>query len=654
MVNVNNRENLGPAERIIASVLAYTDHLYHGRPGMIVEDKRTNVGVRWLPVTHKVEGADKVVYELTKVGKKTNKIRRGVMRNVPIMAPPHDGRPVVVLPVRTKTMIVDGAREIGEYRDAGLFPEVAAWMYRQVAEVWKLDNEFAARWASFAFTQEHRDLKVVLAAFMLVQARKGDPVLDAGKVAFYDEDYRDVGEAMALIRRKDDKELNPKLLLRIHDVLALSAVAAINRELGFGQSPRKPFFGRWLGVVEKWLRHREDNPKMLDGLVKAGFRTTVIDLARRVGYKPTTVKFFETLRWKQAQAKDGRRGLMIGVELEKQATLEGMTEAEVCGWIVAEKPDWKRITGMLPKSVGITRAVVAAAIESKALSDRDLIIATPTLEELGLLDVPDVKKRWEKAIKNAEDSRAANIAKNVHSKEVKEKLVEAADTAVKKAVEAVVKNIRVYFMVDVSGSMQNSIEAAKAHIAKFLQGFPTDKTHVAVFNTTGREITLKHASAAGVENAFRGITAGGGTDYGAGVRTLMHHQPNADEDVLFIFVGDEEAHAFDGQVTASGLRPMAFGFVKTVPNGGAAGYRHAQYQGENNVAVRETATRLGIPCFMIDEKTFDDAYAIPRTIRNLIAATPVGTAARAAVAPRMTFVDQILKTDLLRKPTWAS
>jgi hypothetical protein len=642
-MTTHTRENLGPAERIIQSILAYTDHLYHGRPGIVIADARTNVGVRWEPVTHKVEDGKKVVYKLTKIGKKTVKAKLGVMTE----AVNPNG---VIQHVRTDAS--PNHPIIGEYREAGIYPEVAAWMYRQVAEVWKLDNEFAARWASFAFGQEHRDLKVVLTAFMLVQARKGDPVLDGGKVAFHDEDYRDVGEAMMLMRRKDDKDLNPKLLLRIHDILVLPQVAAFNRELGFGASTRKAFLGRWPTVVEKWLRHREENPRLLDGLVKAGFKQTVIDLARRVGYKPTTTKFFDTLRWKQAQADDGRRTMAIGLAVKAAENWEGLSEAQVCEKIIATKPDWKRIVGMLPKTVGVTRAVVAAAIEAKALSDRDLIIATPTLEELGLLDVPDIRARWEKATRAAEDTRAANIAKNVQSKELKEKLVEAADTAVKKAVEAVTKNMRVYFIVDISGSMKDAIEAAKSYIAKFLQGFAVERTHVAVFNTTGREVTIKHASAAGVENAFKGIAASGGTDYGAGVRVLQHHKPNADEDVLFIFVGDEEAHAFDGAVTASGLRPMAFGFVKTVPNGGAAGWRANQYGTDNNVAVRDTAARLGIPCFMIDERTFEDAYAIPRTIRALVSATPVGAAATAAV-PRFTLVDQILKTDLLRKPAWA-
>lgn len=619
----NNRENLGPAERIIQSVLTYTDHLYHGRPGIVTTDARFNVGVRWEPVTHKVEEGQKVVYKLTKVGKKTTKNKLGTLRD--------DGK-----------VMNGGPNPIGEYREAGLFPEVAAWFYRQIAEVWKLDNEFAARWASFAFGQEHRDLKVVLAAFMLVQSRKGDPVRDGGKVVFYDDNYRDVGEAMMLIRRKDDKDLNPKLLLRIREVLKLPQVAAINRELGFGVSARQAFLGRWPDVVTKWLRHREDNPKLLEGLVKAGFRRQVITLAKHVGYKPSAPHFFTTLRWKQEQAEGGHRQFLIGEEVAKADSWEGLTETQVCEKIVAEKPDWKRIVGMLPKTVGVTRAVVAAAIEAKALSDRDLVIASETLEELGLLDVPDIRARWEKATKHATDTRAANIARNVKNKDLKEKLVEAADTAVKKAVEAVTKNLRVYVMVDISGSMQHSIEAAKRHIAKFLQGFPTERTHVAVFNTTGRIVQIKHASAAGVENAFKGINADGGTDYAAPVRTLAQFKPADDEDSLFIFVGDEADSArktFEDAVRQSGLRPTAFGLLR-VP-------------GEPGNSVTQTAAKLGIPCFLIDEKTFDDAYAIPRTIRNLIAATPVGAAATAAV-PRQTLVDQILKTELLTKPAWAS
>jgi hypothetical protein len=615
-------EELGPAERIIQTVLAYSDHMVHNRPGMVEKDASATVGVKWSPVTHRVEGGKKVVYRLEKVGKKSVRKKVGVLLD--------------------HGQIKDEAgRIVGDYRPAGLFPEVVAWMYQQVAEVWRLDNEFAARWASYQFGQEHRDLKVVLAAFMLCQSRKGEPVMDGGQIAFHDEDYRDVGEAMMLLVKKDQKDMNPKLLLRIHDVLALPPVAAINRKLGFGKSGRNAFLGRWDKAIEKWLRYREENPKMLEGLMKAGFRTTVMELAKRVGYKPASPKFFEILRWKQVQAKDGRREIAIGTAVAAAESWEGLGEEAICEAIVKEKPSYKRIVGMVPKKIGMTRAIVAAAVEAGSFSVKDLIIASPTLEELGLMEVQEIRERWERAVKSAEDMRASNIAQRVKSVATKEKLIEASDNALKKAADEVTKNIRTYVLVDVSGSMQNAIESAKGHIARFLQGFPPERVHVAVFNTQGREIKIVHPSAAGVQNAFRGIVAGGGTDHGAGVRALAHHKPAADEDALFLFIGDEQQNGtFDAAFQAAGIKPMAFGFVRVAGSDGV-GLR----------AIQDTSAVLGIPCFMVDERTFADPYAIPRTIRALVAATPVGTTR--TTASRVSLAEAILKTDLLAKPAWA-
>ena len=161
--------------------------------------------------------------------------------------------------------------------------------------------------------------------------------------------------------------------------------------------------------------------------------------------------------------------MLIGVEMAKGETWDELTEAQICEQIVAEKPDWKRIVGLLPKKLGVTRAIMSAAVESGSLSNKDLIILTPTLEELGLLEVKEVKAKWDRAVKKAEDDmRAANIARNVKSKDVQEQLQAAADTALQKAVEQVTKNLRIYVIIDVSGSMGQSIEKAKTLLGKFL------------------------------------------------------------------------------------------------------------------------------------------------------------------------------------------
>jgi hypothetical protein len=235
--------------------------------------------------------------------------------------------------------------------------------------------------------------------------------------------------------------------------------------------------------------------------------------------------------------------------------------------------------------------------------------------------------------------RAANIAARVKSKETTQILQDSADTAVKKAVEEVTRNMRVYVIVDISGSMDNAITKAIEYITKLLPGFPLDRLHVAVHTTSGREIIIKHASAAGVANAFTGIKAGGGTHIGSGPLALKDRKVGADEDAIYIFVGDEEDNTFKVDVEQAGHKPLAFGFLKVKVN--------------HSSAIRDTAAQLGIPCFMIDEKIFSDPYAIPRTIRALIAATPVGKTAHVAT-PRVTLIDTILKTPLLQKPVWAA
>ncbi len=619
-------ENLGPAERIIQTLVPYSDHMAHNRPGLVRPSATEPCGVSWAWCTWKQEttplGAAKVVYLRTKVGKRENLERVGTLNP--------DG-----------TVTGSAGQLVGRYQEPGIFPAVAVWIFRQIAEVWKLDNEFAARWASYAFPQEHRDLKVALAAFLLVQSRAGAPVKDGDKVAFFDADFRDVGEAMVL---KEDGAafMDLKMILRVHALLSLPGVTDICRELGFTGTTRRAFLGRFPAVATKWLRYREENPKLLNGLIKKGYRSSLIRLARLVGYKPNSPTFFAALRWKQDQAKDGRRELAIGVAVAAAETWEGLSEVAICERITAERPNVKRIVGLLPASVGLTRAVMSAAIEVGALSAKDLIIYTPTLEDLGLLAVPQVRERWEAAMRAATDQRAANIAKRVTNADTREKLEGAAEQAAKAAIEEVVRGLSIYAIVDISGSMEGSIERAKEYLTKLLPAFPLEKLHVSVFNTSGREIAIPHASAAGVANAFRGITAGGGTDYGQGVLALRGHRPDALEDSLFIFFGDEVAAAFGAAVLASGLRPAALALVPVT----SARYGRGH-------AVRSTAVDLGIPFFEIDEQIFSDPYAVPRTLRALIAATPVRAVVPAQAAVRVSLAETILKTELLQKPAWA-
>lgn len=621
-------EALGPAERVISALTTFQDHMVHNRPGIVVPDGRTKIGVRWEQVTWKQENDDKVVYRVQKVGKKQTLTRLGV------------------LDVDGKT-VRNGAQVVGQYRvpsDYPVFPEVATYLYRQVAEVYKLDQELAARWASWQFQRDHKDMKVVLAAFMLVQERAGAPVVENGEVLFNDEDYRAVGEAMCLLTTKD--YIDAKLLLRIGDVLRLPAVAEINRELGFGKSARKSPMGRYHKAVTKWLQYRETNPQMLKGLVNKGQRQMVMALAQMVNYKPVSPAFFEILRWKQKQAKDGRRQMAIGVEVAKAETWEDLDEKGICQRIVESKPGWKRIVGLLPAKIGLTRAIAAAAIEAGSVSDNDIVILSPTLEELGLLNVPAIRQRWMIANENATNQRAKNIARNLKAKENVDVMNDSADLAAAKAMAEVVKDLLIMVIVDKSGSMDGAIERAREICKKLLVSFPMDRVRVSVFNTIGSEITLKAAKAAAIEHAFQGHRAGGATAYSEGVRCLAKYKPQPSQDVLPIFVGDQGDDYPTKLVQAiqeTGWNPVAFGMLTVLGKHGWRGH-----------VVEDAARMLQIPCINIEPELFDDPYTVTRTLRNLIATTPVGQKTGVVIPQRKTLVEEILQTPLLERPLWAA
>lgn len=567
---------MGPAERLLDVVLGSSAHLWHNRPGL-------DVNGTWMPAKNKTGKAR---------GKK--------------VAP-------------------------------GLFVPAAVALYSRLLEIHKLNADLMAHLASYALVEtDWRDLKVACAALMLVQTRSGAPIHDDdGSVAFYDDDYRRIGEAMVLwYQKKSARMLTPKAVLRIAELLETPEIAALNRAAGFGDpAAKRAPLGRWAKAATKWLAVRETNKAMLQGLVKAGYKQTIKNLARKVGYKPETPEFFGILGWKQAQADDGRREIGLdNVTLVKSERFDGLSEAEICETIVAQKMRYKDAVGRLPADIGLTPAIMVALLPT--LSDRDLRQLTPTLEELGLLSVAEIRARWEKAIETATDQRGLNIAKNVRDASLKEKLAESADNAVKKAVAAATAeaDIRVMFLVDKSGSMQGAIESSKDALGKMLAGFPLEKLHVAAFDTMGQVLKPKVASSAAVKHMLSSITAGGGTIHGAAVQALHRDgvRVPADAKLIVIVVGDEAGESgaqLAGVFAALGYSVAAMALILAGTRGGST--------------VRDAARTLAVPYSEVTVNQFDDPYHVTRVLRALLEA-PVS-----AAVPTPGLVEKVMKTKLL-------
>ena len=581
-----NEHQKGPAEKLLDLVLSSSAHLWHNRPGL-------DIGGTW----HPKRGAKKDL----------------LARTTPVKP--------------------------------GLFVPAAERLYSRLLEIYQLNAELFARFASYALTStEWRDLKVACAALMLVQPHAGQPIMDDdGSVGFHDDDYRATGEAMILFyEKKSTKMLTPKAVLRVAELLETPAIADLNRMAGFADAgSKKAPLGRWKRAATRWLALREKNAAVLQGLVKAGYKETIKAIARKAGYKPESQAFFEVLGWKQKQASGGHRTVGLGaLVLQKRERFDGLSEASICEAIVTQKLSFKDVVGRLPKDVGLTPAIMACALPS--LSDRDLRMLTPTLEELGLMTEPEVRKRWEKAIATSTDQRALAIAKNVRSRELQAKLEEASDNAAKKAVAeaAAEQAVDVMFLIDKSGSMEGAIDKSKEALSRILAGFPQERVHIASFDTVGTVLKPKAPSRAAVQHMLSVIKAGGGTVHASAVRALYNSgvRVPADSKLIVIVVGDEAGE--DGAQLARAFREMGYEV--------AALAILVSVSGTRGRTVQETARALGVPYSEVQIDQFDDPYNVPRVLRTLLEAPKLGPG---TLAIQTGWLEKVLRTPILQLPS---
>jgi hypothetical protein len=326
---------------------------------------------------------------------------------------------------------------------------------------------------------------------------------------------------------------------------------------------------------------------------------------------------------------------LTGLKLEKSPRFDGLSEAEICETIETQRLSYKEAVGRLPKGMGLTPAILAVLVPS--LSDRDLRILTPTLEELGLMAEPDIRGRWEKAVAGADDMRALHIAKNVKTKAIREKLEEAADAAAKRAVTEATKeaDVRVMVLIDKSGSMTNAIEKSKEVLTRILAGFPADKLHVATFDTVGTVLKPKAPSRAAVQHMLKGISAGGGTVHGAALYALHTAgvQFPVDAKLIVIVVGDEAGESgksFADAFSRYGYKPDAMALLLSVSSAAQRG-----------ATVMSCAAEMALPFSMVDVEQFDDPYQVTRVLGALLEA-PRATGTRTSG-----WVEKVMRTKLL-------
>lgn len=497
----------------------------------------------------------------------------------------------------------------------GLYEPDAIRLWDLIQSLYQVDPMFVGQLASYAMRQlDWRDLKVVLAAYLLVQPQAW---------------LREVGEAMILPLGGDipqKRRMRPKDVYRVGEILRSPGIVSRVRTQ-FGYTSKCPM-GAYRRTLQKWLLIRERIPGAIQGLVGSGYTGVVRSLAQQARYIPERWDFFRLLRWKQTP--NAHRIFGIGESIQPVETWDGLDENAIVKQIKKSNKSYMTLVGKLPPAIGLTKSILQALI--KRMSAQDVLIALPAIEAAGLLGDPTVTKIVEKAVKSAQDHRAATVKKNLKTeaaKDLADKAVAAANTkAIKDAVPD--RDVRVMFLLDISGSQQGGIEISKEILPKLLTGLDPQRVHAVAFNSDARMLydgkgTKTDLAIRQIDQVLKGLRATGATLHQAGIRALsalgVKRHPN--EILILLVVGDEDGEEGSSLVSAmrdAGLVPDAIGFVYN-PVGG------------RGWTLRTCASHLQVPLVDVEIGDLKDPYQIPKFLRGLVDA-PVMQVAH-STAPQM-------------------
>jgi hypothetical protein len=461
------------------------------------------------------------------------------------------------------------------------------------------DPIFLAHFTSYAVRKlDAKDLKVVATFASSLSDADGTPFSPGSA---YTKPNLRVVAAAAL------QELDPKLALRVLELAA--------SKRAFGAKPVATHFSKHIRTAaHKYLRFREANPKSLEGLRKAGLRSTVKGIYHLSHLAPSK-EACQTFAWKQKAGYPG-----AGVELQKALSFEGLSDLEIARKIQTEKLSPLVALGALPKMT----PVAAAAILEQCSGDQAVVL-TDMLEREGLLKIPTVMKLYQEKIATAKTAldRVERIQTQLNE-QTKQVLREAKS---EKRKDDVGEFGKMFLHLDVSGSMDQALEVAKdrgAILAECVKN-PQENFFWGTFNTSGKQLpTPKTFEKDAFKAALYGIRCDGGTDVVANWETARKLGCDVD-----VYVTDEGHNGRDIKTVVTNGRKAGFADPKTIIIISIGG----------NKSLKRVFEDLGIPVTYIEPNHLTESALVSQAVK---------TSVKGAIA----LIEEIMNFPLLSLPKW--
>ena len=347
------------------------------------------------------------------------------------------------------------------------------------------DPFFLARLLSYVMTKsQSKDLQTVVSYVNAINSADGSAFSFGSE---YKKPNLRYVSAAAL------QMLDPKLAKRVVELATrkFAVKDVLNEAQHFPSALRTAF--------NKYLAYRQANLEIVRGIKKVGLGNTYANLYRIVHRSPSD-EVASILRWHQ-KGKD--------ITFEKtQFDFEGKTDLEIAEYIREKKLPVLGVLGALKK----VSPVIAVALLEQCTGNQAVILHK-TFEDAGVLSDKEVRKLYEEKVAIAKTAldRVENLTKESNN-EIKEMLKKTRADVRKEQVGDIGK---IFLHIDVSGSMEESLEVAKekgAIIAEVVKN-PQENFMWGLYNTGGELLPIPKTFES---DAFKAILfgrrAGGGTD----------------------------------------------------------------------------------------------------------------------------------------------
>jgi len=479
------------------------------------------------------------------------------------------------------------------------------------------DPYFLARFTSYAIKKlDSKDLKVLTVFANSLSDADGKPFIvehdNEGRPVYSDKFKK---PNLRIVSQAGVQGLNPKLVSRVIEI------ANIKQPLGDKYKEGTHFSNSLKTAVKKYIKFRENNPKAMEGIKKAGFAPTIKHLYRMLHIAPSE-ETAEILGWQQKKGKK--------IKKKKLFDFNGMDDLQIAEKIRNDNLPPLGVLGALPDKIS---PVIAVAILEQASGDQAVILRG-LFDSQGLLKDKEVMKVFESKIKTAKTALDRVDKINTEVDEAVEKTLKKAKAEKRK--EDVGNIGKIFIHLDISSSMDSAIEFAKergAIIAECIQN-PEENFHWGAFNDLGYGIPKpKSFEKDGFMSALYGIRASGMTDclacYTAARRV------NADVD---IYITDQQHNGYPMEQRIRDCDNKGLGRPKAVVIVDFSKI-HSRYRYREDEVLRDVFEQVGIPVTVVQPDTLTESALVTQAIK---------TAMLGAVA----VIDDIMKTPLLKLPEW--